>query len=119
MKSLAHRFRYLGYIVALLAWLIVILLPCFVFALVSRGELEWRRSDYDSDRVWLIQERRQRGLGYQSERVLSDERASGGQLCVRYSVRYFLWEGNVEEGANNDFLECYAADGSTVNTTNP
>jgi hypothetical protein len=114
MKLLLRRFRYLGYAAAVLAWLAVMLLPCFVFALVARGELEWRRGDYDSDRIWLIQERRQRGLGYQSERILSDERASGGALCVHYAVRYFLWEGQLEAGANNDFLECYATDGTAI-----
>jgi len=114
MKSFLHRFRYLGYAAAFLLWLTVMLTPCLAITLAIRGELEWRRGDYDSDRVWLIQERRQRGLGYQSERVVSDERASGGPLCVRYSVRYFLWEGKIEAGANNDFLECYETDGTVL-----
>ena len=112
MKPLLHRLRYLGYAALLLLWLVVILTPCFALTLAMRGELEWKRGDYDSDRLWLIQERDQRGLGYHAQRLVSDGRASGGPLCVSSSVRFFFWEGG-EEGANNDYCECYTANGST------
>ena len=111
MKALLRRLRYLGYAAVLLLWFTVMLTPCFAVVLATRGELEWKRGDYDSDRIWLIQERDQRGLGYHAQRLLSDERATGGLVCVNSSARFILWEG-AEEGMNNDYCECYAADGS-------
>lgn len=110
--------RNVGYVLFVVVWLIVMTIPCLSFALVSRGELSWDRSTHDWDRVWLLQESRQRGLGYQSERVISDQSASGGPICVRNSVRYFLWQGSAA-GADTDYCECFAGDGSSAQTTCP
>lgn len=96
-------------------WLGVMLLPCFALTLAARGELSWQRSEYDSDRVWLIQEREQRGLGYAAIRVSTDNRATGGPLCVRNTVRFVFWKGEANN-ENNDWCECYGADGKVVTT---
>ncbi len=97
-----------------LVWLVVMLIPCFAITLVMRGEMEWKRGDYDGDRVWLIQERDQRGIGYAASRVTSDGRSTGGPLCVRTQTRFFLWKG-VSDGDTSDWCECYGAD-KTVTT---
>jgi hypothetical protein len=119
--SAAPRQRLLrnaGYILFVVLWLFVMTIPCLAFALVARGELSWDRNTHDWDRVWLLQERNQRGLGYQAERVINDQSASGGPICVRNSVRYFLWQGTAN-GADTDYCECFASDGSSTQTPCP
>lgn len=115
MTNLLRRLRYLGYAAAALLWLIVMLTPCFAVALAARGELSWQRSEHASDRIWLIQEGDQRGIGLASERVISDNRASGGAVCVRTQVRFFLWRGSAQN-ENTQYCECYTPDGSSANT---
>lgn len=110
--------RNLGYILFVVIWLFVMTFPCLAFALVARGELSWDRNTHDWDRVWLLQERNQRGLGYQAERVTSDQSASDGPICVRNSVRYFLWLGTAT-GADTDYCECFASDGTSTETPCP
>ena len=61
--------RSLRNLALLLIWLAVMLTPCAAFTLAVRGEIDWQRSDYDGDRLWLIQEREQRGLGYAARRL--------------------------------------------------
>jgi hypothetical protein len=97
-----------------LLWLVVMLTPCFAVTLAMRGEMEWKRGDYESDRLWLIQERDQRGIGYAASRITSDGRSTGGPLCVRSQTRFFLWKG-VSDGDYADWCECYGAD-KTVTT---
>ena len=110
--------RSLGYGLLLLAWLFVMTVPCLAFALAARGELSWERSDHDWDRIWLIQERTERGIGYQAERLLSDQSATGGPICIRNSVRYYLWQG-ATSGSDSDYCECLAADGAAAGTPCP
>ena len=100
---------YLRNIVLFFVWLIAMLTPCFAITLAMRGEMEWKRGDYDSDRIWLIQEREQRGVGYTVSRLTNDGRASGGPFCVRTQTRFFLWKG-VSDGDYSDWCECYGTD---------
>lgn len=110
--------KYLLYgrnIALFLVWLGVMLAPCLLITFAIRGEMEWKRSDYDGDRFWMIQEREQRGIGYAAMRVTTDNRTTGGPICVRTQTRFFLWKG----ASNNDYsdwCECYGAD-KTVTTT--
>ena len=113
MNRLPHPIRYTIYALFFLLWLGVMLTPCFAITLAAKGELEWKRGEGNLDRVWLIQEKNQRGLGYYTERVVSDERASGGAVCVRSSARFLLWEG-ATDNLNAEFCACYTADGSAL-----
>ena len=115
MKNFLDRnrpVRYTLYVLLFLVWLFAITLPCLVFALAVRGELSWDRGEHDRDRIWLIQEKKQKGVGYQAERMISDQSAPNGSICVHYSVRYFLWEGSLSD-QNSDYCECHTADGAT------
>lgn len=116
MSPSRRLFRNLGYTAAIIVWLAVMLLPCFAFALIARGELEWRRGE-DSDRVWLIQERDEKGLGYESQRLFQTD-ATTGAACIKTSVRFFLWEGS-QNAQNADYCECRAPDGTTQPTNCP
>jgi hypothetical protein len=102
----------LGYALFVAVWLFVMTVPCLAFALAARGELSWDRGEHDWDRVWLIQERAQQGLGFQSERVIEDRSASGGPVCVRNTVRYWLWKG-AAAGSDADSCQCLAAGGAS------
>ncbi|MBI5052980.1 MAG: hypothetical protein HZC38_14380 [Chloroflexi bacterium] len=106
---------FLRNIFLILVWLAVMLTPCFAITLAMRGEMEWKRGDYESDRLWLIQERDQRGVGYAASRITTDQRSTGGPLCVRTSARFFLWKG-VSDGDFSDWCECYGVD-KTVTTS--
>ncbi len=105
----------LGCLLGGLAWLFVMLAPLLAFVLAARGELTWRRGEFVEDRLWLITAASasggERGLGYSAARVLSDQTASGGPLCVRTRVRFLLWRGQSEQV---EFCECYtrAANGA-------
>jgi hypothetical protein len=115
MKNFLDRnrpLRYTLYGVLFVLWLVVLIAPCFAFALAARGELSWDRGEHDRDRIWLIQEKDQRGVGYQAERLLSDQSPTNGSICVRHSVRYFLWEGSAAD-QNADYCECTTAAGVT------
>ncbi len=116
--KLKRILRLLGYTAFFFLWLLIMALPCFAFALAARGELGWQRGEYNSDRVWLIQERDQKGLGYQVERIVSDQRASGGPVCVRNTAYFWLWEGAAED-TNIDYCECLAADGTVTDLACP
>lgn len=103
--------RRIGYALLALLWLVVMLTPCLAMALAARGELSWQRGPHTTDRVWLVMERNQRGLGYSAERIVSDQRPADGPVCARTTVRYFLWAGSTA-GQNTEYCECYTADGS-------
>ncbi|MEK7278413.1 MAG: hypothetical protein AAB427_13770 [Chloroflexota bacterium] len=106
-------YRFIGYILGFLLWLVVMLAPCAAITLALRGEINWQRNEYDGDRVWLIQERDQRGLGYSAVRLVGDERPTDGPVCVQTTVRFLLWEGSAE-GQDTEYCECYGIDGSLI-----
>lgn len=110
--------RYLGYALLFLLWVIVMGTPCLIFAFAARGEFTWERGEHDSDRIWLIQERQQKGIGYQTERRLGDAPEINDRVCVRTTVRFFLWEGSAD-GESADYCECFNADDSPASTTCP
>ena len=121
MKNILDRNRPLRltlYVLLFLLWLFVMTVPCLALALAARGELSWDRGEHDRDRIWLIQEKRQKGVGYQAERIVSDQSAPNGSICIRHSVRYFLWEGSAAD-QNTDYCECSPADGATIQSNCP
>ncbi|MBL8046712.1 MAG: hypothetical protein JNL09_09235 [Anaerolineales bacterium] len=78
-------------------WLLVMLLPLAGLFLAVNGELAWRRGpdNLEVDRLFLINEPRANGLGFEAARLTS---ADG--LCLQTSVSYFLWR-NAEGGNPN------------------
>ena len=98
----------LGCLLGFLAWLFVMTVPLLGFMLAVRGEFTWRRSEFVEDRVWLISAENssgdERGLGYSAARVVSDQTAADGPICVRTRVNFLLWRGRSE---HLEFCDCY------------
>jgi hypothetical protein len=90
-------------------WLLVMAVPALAFWLAVQRELSWTRGPGGlvQDRLFYIDEPRAGGLGYLAARVIQDQTATGGPLCVRTRVTYWLWR-DVEGGDQNaDFCQCY------------
>ena len=94
-----------GCVLIAAAWLAVTAVSCLALTLAMRGELAWRRGEFVEDRLWLVNEAEARGLGYSAARVISDQSATDGPVCVRTRVRFWLWTGT---GEPVEFCECYA-----------
>ncbi len=105
MNQPVSRWGCLGGCLALLCLAIV---PAFLFLLAMRGELTWRRAEFVEDRLWLITDQTasgdERGLGYSSSRIVSDETATAGPVCVRTQIYFLLWRG---QGEHLDLCDCY------------
>ena len=67
-------------------WLCVMLFPVAAFRLAQNGEMTVRNT-----RIFLVSERTQGGVGFQSTRDVSNE-----AQCTITSVRYLMWEGEGE-----------------------
>jgi hypothetical protein len=99
-----------GCVLSVLVWLCVMTVPFLALRLAMRGELAWRRGDFAEDRLWLVNaetglgQGRASGIGYSATRVVSDQRAADGPVCVRTNVYFLLWKG---QGDNATFCECY------------
>ena len=93
-----------------LSALLVVALVGLMLIIAFRGELAWRRNELSSDRVFLIMDRRQRGLGWERvgrlNSVPTDAPTMTGLVCSETSVRYFLWEGDASD-QNATYCECY------------
>lgn len=89
-------------------WAVLMSLPLIVFALAVRGELGWRRNDLVYDRVYLINEVDAAGLAYERTRIVDDERAAGGAVCVGTRVTYWMMRGDADPV---DVCQCYAVSG--------
>lgn len=83
--------RRLAYLLILLLWAAIMLLPVGAFTLARNGQFT-----LGNTRVFLIQTQDQAGIGFQTTREVQRE-----VQCVRSSVRYLMWEG---EGEN--FADC-------------
>ncbi|MFQ5407999.1 MAG: hypothetical protein ACE5FI_06195 [Anaerolineales bacterium] len=81
----------------------ILLLPLFGVVLAVRGELAWDRG-LAGDRLFLIQERTQRGVGWEANRLIAS--GTPDKVYVRTTVRYYLWQG-ATTSENTSFVECY------------
>lgn len=106
MKRAERWLKRVGAGVGCLLWFIVMCLPLFAFVLAVRGEMTWKRGEFTEDRIWLIQEIEEQGLGWSSAHVISNHEANGGPICVQTTVRFLMWKGTAEGAA---YCECYAA----------
>jgi hypothetical protein len=102
--------RRIGCSILVVMWFIILLLPCFCFALALQGEISVQLGDVpgQSLRIWLLNESDQRGLGI-SRPVVS---AHDGQVCIQTQVSFVMWAGSA---TGTSFCDCYTrSDGETV-----
>jgi len=99
-----------GCVAGVLVWLCVMTVPFMALLLAIRGELTLRRGDFVEDRLWLVNAETgvgkgiASGIGYSTTRVVSDQTAADGPVCVRTNVYFLLWQGQSESVT---FCECY------------
>lgn len=99
--------RRLGCGILLVLWFLVLLTPCGLFMLASRGELtlDLGSAPGQSARIWLVMEPDERGIGLSLPTVHSG--ADADSMCVQTDVRYFLWQGEAEPLS---YCDCYRRD---------
>lgn len=104
----------LGCGLALVLWFLLILSPCMLFLLASRGELtlDLGGAPGQTARVWLVMEADERGIGWSIPSVQT--RADDLVLCVQTDVRYLLWQGQAEPVS---YCECYQRTNSGADWT--
>jgi len=104
----------LGCGVALLAWFVLLTLPCFAIVLATQGEIILTHSDipFDDFRVWLIQQPHTRGLAISNSNRVSAADGSGA-VCTVLDAHFLLWEG--EPSVSPHYCSCYT--GHTGNWT--
>jgi hypothetical protein len=65
-------------------------LLCGLFYLSRVPDVSWvRNNGLTLDRIWMHQERRPLGIGYQGQRVLYEY--SDTEVCVETKLRFLLW----------------------------
>ena len=93
--------RRLGYLAAVLIWLMIMCLPILAFAVAIRGELKLGNQEKSHVRVFMVQGDEENGLGIEWSRRTDD-----GSDGLTTSVRYLLWDGDAED-ANVDYCQCF------------
>lgn len=78
-------------------------LPVLALLLAMRGDLSWHRGEYVHDRIWLVTESNERGLGWASTRLNSKAHET---VCLSTTVRFWLWKGN-SPAFGTHYCECY------------
>ena len=96
------RVRRIGCTILVVIWFLLLLTPCLVVVLASRGEISISTGSAPEQRtrIWLLMEATQRGLGVSTASV----HEAGDQLCVQTDVRFLLWQGSQ---APTSYCECY------------
>lgn len=94
-----------GCLASLLLSILGVLLIFQLARLLIEGEIRLGGGPLTPNRVWLVQEGANRGLGWSRGRVLH-ELSSEDRSCVETSVRYLLWQADETAQAVN-FCDCY------------
>lgn len=100
--------RRFGCGLAVLAWLLVLLIPGFLFLLAIQGEIVlWHGGDVPASeshpllQVKLLMEIETRGLNITRSTPVTQ---SESETCMQTVVSYLLWQG---EGSNVSYCDCY------------
>lgn len=83
--------------------MVVMSLPALALLLAVREEMSWRSGNHGIDRVWLVMERNERGVGWSSSRVEGEEHET---VCIMTRVRFWLWRGSTPD-LGTTYCECY------------
>jgi hypothetical protein len=106
--SLIRYLRRLGCALLLAVWFTVLLLPCALIVLATKGEIVVAQGGLPGQyiRVWLVMEEDQRGLGISSTSAVRSE----GAECLQTGVNYVLWQGSAESAT---YCDCFTRSGES------
>jgi hypothetical protein len=104
----------------LVVWLVLLISPTLAVVLARNGQLQLGSSDGPHTRLFLLQEADNEGLGLERARpVPAPPGVAESVMCLRTSVRYWMWT----EGAENlpaDYCQCIDnATGSAIAERSP
>lgn len=97
--------RRFGYLVLFLLWLLVMSFPIGAALLATSGQLEVGSETGHHVRLFLVQERRQQGVG------LEWTRSGSADGCRQGRLLYAMWEGRGEDA---HYCTCHDAGGSVT-----
>ncbi|MBW4436014.1 MAG: hypothetical protein KME04_02695 [Pleurocapsa minor GSE-CHR-MK-17-07R] len=99
-RSRARRI-FIGF--ALVAWFLILLVPCVCFVLVSSQEIIIPQGDLPGQhiRIWLIMEADERGLGVSNASIIG---RTDTAFCEQTDNRFLLWQGRAP---GVSYCECY------------
>lgn len=99
-RSLPRR---MGCWALVIAWFLLMLLPCFCIALAINQEIVIPTGSVPGQhiRIWLIMEEDGRGVGISSASLVN---SSENAVCVQTQTRFVLWAGRAEPVQS---CECY------------
>lgn len=97
--------RRLIYLVIILVWLAIMMLPATAFILARNGQIQVGEPDGPHTRLFLLQDADAEGLGLERARTVRPP-ASGPDTvtCLRTTVSYWMWAG--EAGQNTSYCQC-------------
>lgn len=101
--SLGRAVRRIIITLALLLWIVILSLPPLSLLLATRGQLQWQRSEFSGDRVWLLSNNKQAGVAWEARRLTTQ---APGRACVTTRVSFFVWRG-LADGLNAEYCDCY------------
>jgi hypothetical protein len=101
----------LGCLLSVLLGLVGVLIVFQTAKLATQGEIRIGGTEVTPNRIWLVREGANRGLGWSSSRVVEGSRA-GPEMCVATSVSFLLWRKD-GTAVPVDFCECYEQQGSS------
>ncbi len=104
------RIRRVGCTLAVIVWFLLLLTPCLVVVLATRGEISISTgaAPDQQTRIWLVMEARSRGIGLSTASI----HPSADRICVQTDVRFFLWQGSADP---TSYCACYSQDADTYN----
>ena len=107
------HFRRLAILAVFVIWVVIISLPVLGLLLAMNGELALTISEHNEYRVWLLMDDEERGIGWSSKNMFSDNLNNN---CVINRVNFILWEGD-SENVNTFYCECYSGNNGELEYT--
>jgi hypothetical protein len=105
--------RRLLMLLAVLVWLAIMLIPALAFILARNEQIQIGRGDGRHWRVFLLHDADSEGLGLERSRpVAPPGDAPSGVSCLRTTVDYWLWVGEIP-GVSFGAAYCQCFDAAT------
>ena len=102
--------RRIGCGILIVAWFIILLVPCFAVVLATQREIVLTHSDIPDGqfRVWLIQDAKQRGIAISNSRRVD---GPNGAICTVTDGKFLMWQGQADDPPH--YCSCYSRQNDT------